>query len=172
MHLSAQESSEASDRIINALDMAAAETEAVAEAGGSHAPNPLLMGLSGSQYVLRAVSDVRANDLEPTLMTLPFPDALRILEMAREWLRDALKVELTIRVVVILLHAHQAQFAASPACRPLLAELQRAMRGRVQALKNVMGFNLAGLQHVHGRAAARSQAPQALPVKRKALDLA
>lgn len=168
-----QESAAASDRIIAALDMAAAEAEATqAAGGGSHQPNPLLMGLSGSQYVLRAVADVRANDLEPTLMTLPFPDALRILEMAREWLADASRVELTIRVVVILLHAHQAQFAASPACRPLLAALQRGMRGRVQALKNVMGFNLAGLQHVHGKAAARSRAPQALPVKRKALDAA
>jgi Dip2/Utp12 Family len=162
-----QETASAADRIIDALDMAADDAERRAEA--AYQPNVLMLGLSGPQFVLRAVADVRASDLEATLTTLPYTDALALLEMVPAWLGDAGHVELSVRAAVVLLGAHQAQLRASPAARPLLARLQARLRGRVQALRNVMGYNLAGLQHLHAKARGAAGAPEALPVKRKAL---
>lgn len=52
------ESLSAADSVVDALEMAAAETErmAKAEPGGPRPPaNPLMMGLSSPDYVLRAV---------------------------------------------------------------------------------------------------------------------
>ena len=161
-----QETSTAADHIIDALDMAADDAERRVEA--SYQPNMLMLGFSGPQFVHKAIADVRASDLEATLTTLPYPDALKLLAMVPVWLEDASRVELTVRVAVMLLTVHQAQLRASPALRPMLATLQVQLRGKVQALKNVMGYNLAGLNHVNAttRVALGMVAP---PVKRKAL---
>lgn len=158
----------ASDRIIDALDMAAVDSERAREPG--YRPNPLMLGLSGSEYVLRTIADIRASNLEAALTPLPYPDALKILEFAFEWLSNMSRVELTVRVVVSLLQLHQAQLAASPVCRPLLVRLQGRVRTQVQAFKNVMGFNLAGLRHIRASILAHSQAPQGQQLKRRALN--
>lgn len=162
-----QETSSAADRIIDALDMALEDDERSRE--GAYQPNLLMGGLSGSNFVLRTISDIRANDQEAALTTLPFLDALKILGMIPEWLKDFSKVEQSVRVAVVLLKVHQVKLTASPSVRPVLARLQQSMRARVQVYKNVMGFNLAGLQHLNAKARAAKAVPVALPVKRKAV---
>jgi hypothetical protein len=49
--------------------------------------NPLLLGLSPSTFVLRAVGRVRSSELEQALLLLPFPDALRLLGYLIVWLK-------------------------------------------------------------------------------------
>ena len=51
------------------------------------AANPLLLGLSPSTFVLRAVGRVRSSELEQALLLLPFPDALRLLGYLIVWLK-------------------------------------------------------------------------------------
>lgn len=165
-----QETATATDRILDALDMAADDADRHKEA--DYQPNLLLMGLTGEQHVLATIAGIRANDLEPALTMLPFTDALRVLEMVPGWLKDTSRVELTVRVAVMLLKAHQAKLMATPAMRPTLAALQTSLRARVQAFKNVMGFNLAGLQHLGTKAkAAAVEGALALPEKRKAAGI-
>ncbi|KAL4591911.1 hypothetical protein LXL04_004886 [Taraxacum kok-saghyz] len=41
--------------------------------------NVMMLGLSPSDYILPSVSKVHTNDLEQTLLTLPFTDALKLL---------------------------------------------------------------------------------------------
>lgn len=163
-----QETGSVADRILDALAMAADDAARRQEA--DYQPNLLLMGLSGPQHVLKTVAGVRANDLEPALTTLPFTDALTILEMVPGWLADVSKVELSVRVAVLLLKAHQAKIMASPSTRPTLAKLQVSLRNQVQAFKNVMGFNLAGLQHLSARSRVDA-ATATVPSKRKATVL-
>jgi U3 small nucleolar RNA-associated protein 12 len=160
-----QETSSAADRIIDALDMALEDEERQREA--TYQPNLLMGGVSGNQHVLRTISDIRANDQEAALTTLPFLDSLKLLEMVPEWLEDASKVEQSVRVAVVLLKAHQIKLAASPSVRPVLAQLQQSMRARVQVSKNMMGFNLAGLQHLNAKARVTQGVPVVPPVKRK-----
>lgn len=45
-----------------------------------------MLGLSPEAYVLRAVSSVRANDLEQALLLLPFADALKLMQWVASWL--------------------------------------------------------------------------------------
>ena len=166
----AQETATATDRILDALDMAADDADRRKEA--DYQPNLLLMGLSGEAHVLATVAGIRANDLEAALTMLPFTDALRVLEMVPQWLHDTSKVELSVRVAVLLLKAHQAKLMATPAMRPTLAALQASLRARVQAFKNVMGFNLAGLQHLAAKAkAVAADGALTLPEKRKAAGM-
>ena len=85
------------DKIIEALDMASTETARQAEssAGTPFAPNPFLLGLSPSAYVLRSLADVRANDLETVLIMLPFTDALKMLSYLSGWLISSAQVRLS-----------------------------------------------------------------------------
>ncbi|KAE8692506.1 putative phosphatidylinositol-4-phosphate 5-kinase [Hibiscus syriacus] len=80
-----QETLTATDSIIDALDVAEVELKRIAEheeeqARGKVAefqPNMIMLGLSPSDYVLCALSNISTNDLEQTLLALPFSDALK-----------------------------------------------------------------------------------------------
>lgn len=177
----------AADAIVDALDMASAEEERLEEAreeaqrrGGGGAlvtPNPLLLGLTPSDYVLRSVSQVRGSELEQAMLLVPFTDALRLLRYLAGWLRRGVKVELLCRVATLLLRVHMQQLMATPSARPVLTELQGLLRGRVKALKDGMGFNLAAMEHLRRMIAEQGgigitmgvegAAAAVLPLKRK-----
>lgn len=55
-------------------------------------PNPLLLGMSPSAYVLRSVGGVRNAELEQALLLLPFTDALRLLGYLLTWLQKGTQV--------------------------------------------------------------------------------
>lgn len=78
------------DKIIDALDIMETEEERKLEPG--YQPNVMLLGLSGSQYLLRAVSSIRANDLDTASVSLSFTDALTLLKMIPAWIEDPLNV--------------------------------------------------------------------------------
>ncbi|KAL4429403.1 hypothetical protein ABPG77_005177 [Micractinium sp. CCAP 211/92] len=177
----------AADDIIEALDLAAEEDERMKEfeedkarnpKAKPPAANPLLLGQSPSAYVLRVVARVRSAELEQALLLLPFTDALRLMRYLVSWLRQGGQVELLCRVATLLLRLHMQQLMGTPAARPLLLDLQQLLHARVQELKDVMGFNLAAMNHLQrglrerqGQPAAGDVAAAAaavLPLKRKA----
>ncbi|GFR42436.1 hypothetical protein Agub_g3341 [Astrephomene gubernaculifera] len=175
----------AADAIIEALEVAALEMErlrgadkerAEAEAEGRPPPRPLPMnavmqGLAPSAYVLKVVSGVRASELEQAVMMLPFADALRLLGYLPKWLEaGGTAVELTVRLAVLVVRLHQGQLAATAAARPVLMRLQRRLRAAAQGLKDVVGFNMAGLGHLGRRLKERegvTEGDAVLPAKRQ-----
>jgi U3 small nucleolar RNA-associated protein 12 len=89
-----QEAVQGVDKIVDALDMMETEEDRMSEPG--YQPNVLLMGMTGSQYVLRAVSSIRANDLEAACVSLSFTDALALLKLVPAWVTDPLHVRAPI----------------------------------------------------------------------------
>jgi U3 small nucleolar RNA-associated protein 12 len=82
---------------------------------------------------------------------LPFSDALRLLTYLPEWLQQhagGAHAELSCRTAVLLLRLHHAQLIATAGARHVLLKLRRYLRPAVQALKDTMGFNAAGLRHI------------------------
>ena len=141
----------AADAIVDALDLAASEEDRLAEDSGnrlSQTANPLLLGLSPSAYVLSVVGRVRGSDLEQALLMVPFADALRLLKYLEGWLRQGIKVEVLCRVATLLIRVHMQQLMATPAAKSVLTSLSSILRGRVQELKDGMGFNLGAIEHV------------------------
>lgn len=147
----------AADNILDALDVAAFESEKYEEYdrekksnpdAPAPVPNPLMLGLTPSSYVLKAISNVRANDLEQALLVLPFTSALRLLDYLTQWLKDGAQVEMTCRVAVFLLRLHHAQLVATPGARRTLVRLLKPLRRAVQTLKHTLGFNMAAMKHL------------------------
>uniref|UniRef100_A0A0D6R1B9 Small-subunit processome Utp12 domain-containing protein n=2 Tax=Araucaria cunninghamii TaxID=56994 RepID=A0A0D6R1B9_ARACU len=163
-----QETVDKTDSIIEALDTAEAEIQRLRQheedtknglSMTRFQPNIMMRGLSPSAYVLRAVSDVRTNDLEQTLLALPFTDALKLFSYLKEWISDGDKVELVCRIATLLLQIHYQQLISTPAARSILTAIQGILRSRVKGCKDVLGFNLAVMDHIKQLLAARSDAP-------------
>eukprot|EP00892_Ulva_mutabilis_P003716 jgi/Ulvmu1/1716/UM116_0030.1 len=150
-----QESARGADLIIDALDMMETEEEREKEPGFQ--PNVMLMGMTGSEYVLSAVRNIRPNDLEAVVTTLSFSDALAVLRLIPRWLDGPLNVELCVRVAVFILKAHEGPLTASPGCTTLIAEVQKDLRTRLRNMKNMVGFNMAGLRYVQAEHSRRQK---------------
>ncbi|KAJ9178773.1 hypothetical protein P3X46_010630 [Hevea brasiliensis] len=161
-----QETLTATDLIIDALDAAEVELKRIAEHEEEKTrgrvtefqPNPILHGLAASDYVLRAISNVHTNDLEQTLLALPFSDALKLLSYLKDWASNPDKVELVCRVATVLLQTHHNQLVTTPAARPVLTVLKDILYARVKECKDTLGFNLAAMDHLKQLMASRSDA--------------
>lgn len=88
------------DKVVDALDLMETEEERKLEPG--YQPNVLLLGLTGSQYVLRAVSSLRANDLETTCVSLSFADALTLMKLVPGWIEDPLNVRYVLMMLFLM----------------------------------------------------------------------
>ncbi|KAF5773170.1 putative transcription factor WD40-like family [Helianthus annuus] len=162
-----QETLSATDSIIEALDIAAEELKRMAEheeekrkgKGAVFQSNIIMTGLSPSDYILRSVSKVHTNDLEQTLLALPFSDALKLLSFLKDWSSNPDKVELVCRIATVLLQVHHNQLIATASTRPLLALLRDILHARVKGCKDTLGFNLAAMDHLKQLMASKSDAP-------------
>ncbi|XP_024364353.1 uncharacterized protein [Physcomitrium patens] len=160
-----QETLSAADSIIEAVDMADSEIERLrvhkkstnGKEDGFQA-NVLMLGLSPSDYVLRSISSVRPSDLEQALLSLPFNDALKLLSYTQGWIASGSQVELACRVVVMLVRIHHSQLTATSSARATLTGLHPVIHGGVQKLKDVLGYNSAGMALVQSMLAMRSDA--------------
>uniref|UniRef100_A0A0D9Z262 Small-subunit processome Utp12 domain-containing protein n=1 Tax=Oryza glumipatula TaxID=40148 RepID=A0A0D9Z262_9ORYZ len=157
----------AADAIIDALDTAEEEVKRLDQHqegqnngnGTTFQPNVIMQGQSPLDYVLNVVSNVRPNDLEQALLSLPFSDALKIMSYLKEWSMVPLKVELVCRVCLVLLQTHHSQLTTTPSARSILTELKGILYSRVKECKDAIGFNLAAMDHIKELLAMRSDAP-------------
>ncbi|KAJ6331299.1 hypothetical protein OIU76_009806 [Salix suchowensis] len=161
-----QETLTATDLIIDALDVAEVELQRIAEhqeentTGNvtEYQPNVVMLGLSPSNYVLRAFTNIHTNDLEQALLALPFSDGLKLLSYFKDWTSNPDKVELVCRVTTVLLQTHYNQLVTTPAARPVLTLLKDILYERVKESKDTLGFNLAAMDHLKQLMASRSDA--------------
>lgn len=161
-----QETLTATDLIIDALDCAEAELKRIADYEeetrrgkvAEFRPNILMLGLSPSDYVLRAISNVNTNDLEQTLLSLPFSDTLKLMSYLKDWASNPDKVELICRIATVLLQTHYNQLVTTPSARPVLTVLRDILYTRVKECKDTIGFNLAAMEHLKQLMALKSDA--------------
>ncbi|KAL5726209.1 Dip2/Utp12 protein [Ranunculus cassubicifolius] len=155
-----QETLTATDLIIDALDAADAEFKRITqhkEEKTELPPNVMMLGLSPSDYVLRALSNVHTNDLEQTLLALPFSDALKLMVYLKDWCSLPGKVELVCRIATILLQIHHNQLVSTTASRPILMNLN-ILYPKVKELKDMLGYNLAAMDHLKQLLSTKSDA--------------
>ncbi|CAM6097849.1 unnamed protein product [Calypogeia fissa] len=159
-----QDTISAVDSIMEALEMAESEAARLSahkkekkssEKLAAFKPNVLLLGLSPTDFVLKAVSSVRPSDLEQALLMLPFMDALKLMGLLKTWITQGNQVELACRVAVLLLQIHHQQLSSTISARPTLTELSSHLKIGVQSLKDTIGFNMAAMGHLQGQLAAR-----------------
>lgn len=132
-----------------AEDLAEASKEAGSSGSSSGVdpppPNPELLGLTPTGYILRTLRAVRPADVDQVLLTLPFADALRLLQFCSHLLASSQGVELIGRTVLLLLRVHGPQLSSSPSLMPFMSTLQAHMQAATGAAADTVGFNAAAL---------------------------
>ena len=173
----------AADSIIEALELAEEEIQrrrSVAKSGMSAvanaAPSPLLLGASPLEHVMKAVRAVKPSELEQVLMCLPFTMALQLLHYLTRGLNSTnVTIELPIRAIVLLLRLHAAPLTSTASTSlgedatgsgvahggsaAVLRRLADVLRPKVKQLKDLLGFNLAGLSTLERALTAANDAP-------------
>eukprot|EP01103_Thecamoeba_quadrilineata_P012719 TRINITY_DN3347_c0_g1_i1.p1 TRINITY_DN3347_c0_g1~~TRINITY_DN3347_c0_g1_i1.p1 ORF type:complete len:846 (-),score=181.48 TRINITY_DN3347_c0_g1_i1:62-2599(-) len=112
-------------------------------------PNPQLMGVSPSNYLLRTIRRVSFNHLQQALMVLPFSSVLILLEFLQKWSRQGKALELCSRIMNFLLRIHFNQLSSNPTqIRRVLLSLQKTNRKQLRRYKDIVGFNQAALSFI------------------------
>uniref|UniRef100_A0A8P4G1I4 WD repeat domain 3 n=1 Tax=Dicentrarchus labrax TaxID=13489 RepID=A0A8P4G1I4_DICLA len=112
-------------------------------------PNPILVAfgnVSPSRYVLDVIKKVRSSELEVSLLVLPFPYVPELLKLFNSYIQQGLEVELVCRCLFFLLKIHFGQISSNQMLLSVIDELRTNTVSKVREIRDVMGFNNAGLQ--------------------------
>ncbi|XP_063069817.1 WD repeat-containing protein 3 [Engraulis encrasicolus] len=153
------ETVKAAERIMEALELYREETqkmeehEAACKAAGKQLPpmkvNPILAAygnISPARYVLDVIRKVRSSELEVSLLVLPFPYVPDLLKLFNCYVKDGQEVELVCRCLFFLLRIHFGQITSNQMLVSVIDELRVNTISKVREIRDVLGFNSAGLQ--------------------------
>ncbi|CAM9439987.1 unnamed protein product [Hapterophycus canaliculatus] len=154
------ESVKAGERLMDALELAELELKLVradersaakAKRKGEPAPparrpNPVLLNLSPLRYVLRTLQMIKTPELEQALLVLPFSQVESLANFLVRLLAAGLEVELCARCAVFLLKVHQARIVSTGSMVVVLDALRTNLRQQLEASRDVVGRNMAGLR--------------------------
>uniref|UniRef100_A0A8C7GHF1 WD repeat-containing protein 3 n=1 Tax=Oncorhynchus kisutch TaxID=8019 RepID=A0A8C7GHF1_ONCKI len=153
------ETVKAAERVMEALELYRSESRKMEEhqiacqSAGKHLPppkaNPILVAfgnVSPSRYVLDVIKKVRSSELEVSLLVLPFPYIPDLLSLFNCYVQDGLEVELVCRCLFFLLRIHFGQISSNQMLLTVIDELRINTISKVREIRDVLGFNSAGLQ--------------------------
>ena len=109
-------------------------------------PNLLMLGLSEEAYLLKALSSVRATELEQALLLLPFESARALLDRLLPMVPHAPPAELLGRCVLFLVKMHHKQLLVNRAVLGTLDELERTLAERLASEQRLLGYNAAAMR--------------------------
>jgi len=155
------ESVRSGELLVDAIDMVELEMAEIADyderkaASGTHTrlasrtANVQLLGLAPLAYLLRCIRMMKQPDLEQTLLLLPFYYVTRLISLLVQMCERGLyDIELCCRCAVFLLRVHFSQIVATRSLVPEIQKLKSVMRYSMGSLRDMVGTNMAGLQHM------------------------
>ncbi|RKP11159.1 WD40-repeat-containing domain protein [Thamnocephalis sphaerospora] len=154
------ETLKAGERIIEALELGDedyATTQAYEEMlqKGLNPPppprNPILLAMGDvtvDRFVLQTLEKVRASDLDEALLVLPFEKVTSLMAYLEKWARKEWNTPLTCRILFFLLRTYNAQIVSNRLMRTMLDSIRDHLRAGLRKQRDMLGYNLAALQHV------------------------
>ncbi|XP_078088813.1 WD repeat-containing protein 3 [Mustelus asterias] len=152
------ETIKAAERIMEAIELYREETKKLEEynhacklAGKKLPPptNPILAAfgnISPSRYVLDVIRKVKSSEMEESLLVLPFSYIPDLLTLFNEYIQLSREVELVCRCLFFLLRIHFGQITSNQMLLTVIDSLRKNTIGKINEIKDVIGFNMAGLQ--------------------------
>lgn len=138
------------EKLLEALELYAEETNRVLTGDDDEGPNPYLLGLAPDAYLLRTLEQIRTADLDEVMHVLPLSEAVTLLGYVTDLLEPGMKksrlsVEVLVRTAVQLVKLHQNQIVAGACERTVVATLLERVKQSMGELRGRFGFNVAGL---------------------------
>ncbi|XP_060057790.1 WD repeat-containing protein 3 isoform X2 [Erinaceus europaeus] len=163
------ETVKAAERIMEAVELYREETakmkehKAICKAAGKEVPlpiNPILMAygnISPSAYVLEIFKGIKSSELEESLLVLPFSYVPDILMLLNEFIQQGSDIELLCRCLFFLLRIHFGQITSNQMLVPVIEKLKETTISKVRQVRDVIGFNMAGLDFLKRECEAKSE---------------
>ncbi|KAF3813249.1 hypothetical protein GH733_018413 [Mirounga leonina] len=163
------ETVKAAERIMEAVELYREETakrkehKAICKAAGKEVPlpiNPILMAygnISPSAYVLEIFKGIKSSELEESLLVLPFSYVPDILKLFNEFIQLGSDIELLCRCLFFLLRIHFGQITSNQMLVPVIEKLKETTISKVSQVRDVIGFNMAGLEYLKRECEAKSE---------------
>ncbi|EFW99780.1 small nucleolar ribonucleoprotein complex subunit [Grosmannia clavigera kw1407] len=104
--------------------------------------------LSAEDHVMRVLNRIPAAALHDALLVLPFAQLPALFTFLDRFVRRAMNVPLTCRVLFFMLKTHHRQIVASRTMRATIDGLRASLRAVLQEQKDQMGHNMAALRVV------------------------
>uniref|UniRef100_A0A670ZA30 WD repeat-containing protein 3 n=1 Tax=Pseudonaja textilis TaxID=8673 RepID=A0A670ZA30_PSETE len=151
------ETVKAAERIMEAIELYREETakleehKAICKAAGKEVPLPV-------NPILQAYGNISVSlELEESLLVLPFSYVPDLLMLFNQYLELGLEVELLCRALLFLLRIHFGQITSNQLLVQVMENLKKTTLSRVSQVKDVLGFNIAGLQFLKREIEARDE---------------
>merc|ERR1712244_171994 len=98
-----------------------------------------------TDFVLTSLKKIKPSDLLGSLLSLPFNFVLQILPLMDSLLQQNKNIELVCKCVNFLLKIHHGEITSSPGHAAVVSRLKEHTVSAVQARKDQMAYNMAGL---------------------------
>lgn len=146
-------SEKGAELILECLDISKEYNEQLSKTTTDKAPViPLQMQAynctNTEDYLLEIVKQIRASDLEESLLLLPYSAACEILKMLPKLLESNYHTELIAKLALCLIQAHHGPIIATQELLPILEIVKTLTIKKVSDLRDIIGFNLHGMMHI------------------------
>lgn len=152
-------SEQAAEQLLEALEVIKNYELQLQEHGASKGsaqtapPLPLLMqaykAANSNEFLFEVLQRIKSSELEEALLLLPFPSVCELLTLLPRLLKySSYGTELASRVSVFLVRMHHGPIVSNRNLLPVLKQLQEITFRRLNELRDVVGYNLHGLQFV------------------------
>ncbi|XP_062450929.1 WD repeat-containing protein 3 isoform X2 [Rhea pennata] len=138
------ETIKAAERIMEAIELYREEMAKLKE----HKAICKAAGKEPSEYVLEVFKKVKSSELEESLLVLPFSYVPDLLRLFNEHIHLGSEVELLCRALLFLLKIHFGQITSNHMLVTVIENLKKTTISRVSEARDVLGFNMAGLQYL------------------------
>lgn len=101
------------------------------------------------RYILEVLKRIKSNELEETLLTLPFNYTINLLNILTELLERNWEIELLCRCICFITRVNYGQITSTSTLLPTLDKLRQIMSDSVSHLKDMVGVNSSGLLYYH-----------------------
>uniref|UniRef100_A0A8C5TUV4 WD repeat-containing protein 3 n=1 Tax=Malurus cyaneus samueli TaxID=2593467 RepID=A0A8C5TUV4_9PASS len=161
----AKEEQPVAERIMEALELYREETaklkehNAICKAAGKEVKdhNVTMYNPKPSAYVLEVFKKVKSSELEESLLVLPFSYVPDLLRLFNEYIQLGSDVELLCRALLFLLKIHFGQITGNQMLVTVIENLKKTTISRVSEARDVLGFNMAGLQFLQREIEAKEE---------------
>ena len=154
---------DASEKLIEAMDLAASEeqrwqayhNELAANKLSmknidilSPPPNPLLRSLTSSQYVHNVLTSIPSTELDSAITVLPYDYAIKLITYLDRYIAQSHNVELAVHCMLYLLSMHSMQIVTNHTMYNQLLQLQQHTQLSINNMTDTIGYNMAALKYI------------------------
>ncbi|XP_069491858.1 WD repeat-containing protein 3 [Ambystoma mexicanum] len=163
------ETVKAAERVMEAIELYREETKkreehrAMCKAAEKEVPlpiNPILQAygnITPSAYVLEVFKKVKSSELEESLLVLPFSYVPDLLTLFHDYIQLGLELERICRCLFFVLRIHFGQITSNQMLLTVIESLKKTTIAKVGEVKDVLGFNMAGLQFLKREIEAKEE---------------